>query len=125
MDPKQKNEVSIKELQDQMILFRNERNWEKFHNPKDLAIAISIEANELLEHFLFRTNEQIAEKLKTDPAYEKEIAHEMIDILNYLLVLTHTLDLDIKERFYEKFELIKKKYPVEIYHGEKYPKKRS
>src|SRR3989338_4981797 len=105
-----------------MIHFRNERDWGKYHNPKDLAIAISIEASELLEHFLFRSNDQIAEKLRSDPIYEKEVTHEVIDILNYLLVLSHTLNLDVKERFYEKFELIKKKYPIEVFKGEKYPK---
>ncbi len=83
---------------------------------------------ELMDNFLFRTEEEIKNKLNTDPIYKKNIAHEVIDVLNYLLVLSHTLDIDITEHFHEKMELIKKKYPVEkckgnrelydYYHGE-------
>lgn len=94
------------ELIDKIITFRDERNWLLFHNPKDLAISLSLEAGELLENFQWRTNEQaIAEN-------RENIRDEMADVAIYLILLADILDIDMKEAIQAKMEKNGKKYPV-------------
>jgi NTP pyrophosphatase (non-canonical NTP hydrolase) len=94
----------MKEIVQELIKFRNERDWEQFHNPKDLAIALSIEANELLECFLWKKHEN---------ANIDKIKEELADVLAYSFLLAEKYDLDIKEIILEKIEKNKIKYPVE------------
>ena len=83
--------------------FRDERDWAQFHNPKDLAIALSVEAGELLETFLWKPAEQ------ADPQRTRE---ELADVFAYALLLADRLDLDVEEIVREKIELNRAKYPV-------------
>ena len=86
-----------------LIKFRDERDWEQFHNSKDLALAISIEANELLEIFLWKGSEEFnMDKLKD----------ELADILSFSLLLAHKHNLDINEIITEKINKNAEKYPV-------------
>jgi len=85
-------------------LFRDERNWQQFHNPKDLALALSIEASELLEAFLWKTPET------ADPNKVKE---ELADVLAYALLLSDVYAFDIEEIILEKIKKNEEKYPVE------------
>lgn len=94
----------IEELIQKLKLFRDERDWKKFHNPKDLAIALSIEASELLETFLWKTYDQ---------AEPEKIQEELADVLAYALLLAESCNLDIKKIVEEKIEINKKKYPIE------------
>jgi NTP pyrophosphatase (non-canonical NTP hydrolase) len=95
--------MKIKELQKLIASFRDERDWRQFHTPKNLAVSISIEAAELLEHF------QWSDKCKN----KKEIAYEMADVLAYLLLLADECDIDLEKAFLEKMKINEKKYPIE------------
>ncbi|WP_026691846.1 nucleotide pyrophosphohydrolase [Peribacillus kribbensis] len=86
--------------------FRDERNWRQYHNPKDLAISISIEAAELLEDFQWISNE---EALKEN---EENIREEIADVLIYSLMLCSDLGLNVKKIVEEKIVKNGKKYPV-------------
>lgn len=83
--------------------FRDERNWQQFHNPKDLALALSIEASELLEVFLWRPPEA---------ADREKVKEELADVLAYALLLSDAYDFDIKKIVLEKIERNEQKYPV-------------
>lgn len=84
--------------------FRDERNWQQFHNPKDLALALSIEASELLEAFLWKAPEA------ADPEKVKE---ELADVLAYALLLSDAYNFDIEKIILEKIERNEEKYPVQ------------
>ncbi|MFJ7746400.1 nucleotide pyrophosphohydrolase [Peribacillus sp. NPDC097295] len=86
--------------------FRDERDWRQYHNPKDLAISISIEAAELLEDFQWVNNEQALKDNK------ENIREEIADVLIYSFMLCSDLGLDVKEIIEEKIVKNGKKYPV-------------
>ncbi|AWM22924.1 hypothetical protein BN2127_JRS9_01443 [Bacillus subtilis] len=96
----------IKDLINTINEFRDARNWRQYHNPKDLAISISIEAAELLEDFQWKSNE---EALK---ANEENIREEIADVLIYSLMLCSDLNMDVKEIIEEKVMKNGRKYPV-------------
>ncbi|WP_435002549.1 nucleotide pyrophosphohydrolase [Bacillus atrophaeus] len=96
----------IKDLINTINEFRDARNWRQYHNPKDLAISISIEAAELLEDFQWKSNE---EALK---ANEENIREEIADVLIYSLMLCSDLNMDVKEIIEEKVVKNGRKYPV-------------
>ena len=86
--------------------FRDERNWRQFHNEKDLAISISLEANELLEIFQWKTSEEaVANSLQ-------HIKEELADVFIYGFMLADNLNLDIEKIISDKIKLNEKKYPV-------------
>jgi NTP pyrophosphatase (non-canonical NTP hydrolase) len=88
----------------EIIKFRDERDWEQFHNSKDLSLAISIEAGELLELFLWKNAQEVnTEKLK----------EELADILAFSLLLAHKHDLNIMEIITEKIQKNAEKYPID------------
>lgn len=89
--------------------FRDERDWKKFHNPKDLAIDLSLEASEVLEHFLWLDKKEM-KSLPKDKI--KEIADELSDVMNPLLLLADTLKIDLLSSFKNKMERNAKKYPI-------------
>lgn len=101
--------MSIDELVKKLLKFRKKRNWEQFHNPKNLAISISLEANEILEHFQWLSLE---ESINYSKKNKEEIAEELADVLNYLLLLAHDLDIDLIESSHLKVEKNDEKYPV-------------
>lgn len=93
----------LKDTIQKLIDFRNQRDWEQFHNSKDLALAISIEAGELLELFLWKDNEDVnLEKLK----------EELADVLSFSLLLANKHNLDINQIIAEKIDKNNQKYPV-------------
>lgn len=100
---------SIRELIDKAAAFRDERNWKQFHNPKDLAISISLEAAELLEVFQWSGADTEAD---TDKKIAK-VKEELADVLIYSLLLSDRLGLDVPEIVNNKIEANKRKYPVE------------
>jgi NTP pyrophosphatase (non-canonical NTP hydrolase) len=94
----------IEEITKELLKFRNERDWEQFHNPKDLALAINVEAGELLELFLWKNSENAnAEKVK----------EELADVFAYAFLLAEKYKLDVKEIVLEKIAKNGEKYPVE------------
>lgn len=102
--------ITLSDLQQKIIAFRDARDWSQFHTPKDLAIGLSLEAGEVLEHFLWKTPEEIAEYLKT---HKQEIADEMGDVLNYLLIMANDLGIDLADATDKKIDKNAAKYPVE------------
>ena len=92
------------ELKRKLVEFRDRRDWEQFHNPKDLSIAMSIEATELLELFLWKNAEQ---------ADVAKIKDELADVFAYALLLAHHYDFDVKEIVLNKIAKNEQKYPVE------------
>jgi NTP pyrophosphatase (non-canonical NTP hydrolase) len=88
----------------EIIKFRNERDWEQFHNAKDLSLAISIEAGELLEQFLWK---------KADEAKTQKVKEELADVLIYSLLLADKLQLDVESIIMEKLKNNAVKYPVD------------
>ncbi|MCQ2532263.1 MAG: nucleotide pyrophosphohydrolase [Saccharofermentans sp.] len=101
---------------DQILKFRDDRDWKQFHNPKDLAISISLEAAELLEVFQW-SGEDIKAEGKTD-----KIKEELADVINYCVLMADACNLDLDEIIQAKIKLNNKKYPVDKAKGksEKY-----
>lgn len=100
----------IDELTKRIIVFRDARDWKQFHKPKDLAISLSLEASEVLEHFQWKSEDEINKYIKTN---KSEIAEELADVLNYLLIMAHDLDIDLIAAEEKKIEKNESKYPVE------------
>lgn len=94
----------IKELTEALIKFRDERDWKQFHNPKDLSLAISIEAAELNELFLWK---------KAEEANTEKIKQELADVLAFSLLLANKLNLDVKQIVLDKIKLNGEKYPAD------------
>ena len=102
------DEAMMKEILKELIQFRNDRDWEQFHTPKNLAISISIEAAELLEHFQWlKENEDLTSKKRM------EVAKEMADIYIYLLMMSNDMGIDLLDEAKKKIKENAKKYPVE------------
>ena len=93
--------------------FRDDRDWKQFHTPKDLAEATSIEANELLALFLWKTSEQVAQDIARNPKYLHRIQEEMADVLMCILHMANALDIDLSQALCEKVTRAEEKYPIE------------
>lgn len=114
------NIMDYEKIRKALIKFRDERDWKQFHNPKDLATALCIEASELEELFLWKSQEDSYEIWKTDPKVKEEFA----DIFNYLVLFAEECWIDIEEAVLSKIEKNWQKYPVEKAKGrsDKYTK---
>ncbi len=108
--------TTVSALREAMRRFVAERDWEQFHSPKNLAMGLSVEAAELMEHFLWVSNEESYDAAR-DPARLGEVADEMADIALYLLALSNTLDIDLSEAITNKLAKTALKYPVERCRG--------
>lgn len=104
----------IKEIRDILREFVAERDWDQFHTPKNLAMALSVEAAELLEHFQWLTPEESSD-LASDK--QKLVAQEMSDIFVYLVRLADKLNIDLISETKEKLILNAEKYPAEKVKG--------
>lgn len=113
---KKDDQTTIQELRNLTKNFVQERNWESYHSPRSLAEAISIEAGELLENFLFQKTDQGNGNIEA-------ITDEMADIFIYLMSLSNTLELpSFSQRIYEKMEKNRQKYPIHQFSGDLYKK---
>ena len=110
---------SLKFLRELVAKFRDERDWLMYHNPKDLAISIMIEAAELLELFQWRSEEEVKE-LVTSKVFIEKIQREMADVLIYLLSLADVLNIDLGKAVIRKLKENSAKYPPEEVSGEKF-----
>ena len=104
-----KKNLIVNNLIEKLILFRKERDWEQFHNPKNLAVSISLEAAELLENFQWRDME---ESLKFARENKEKISEEVADLLIYIFYLCNDLGIDFIDAINKKIEENNKKYPV-------------
>lgn len=96
-----------KETIEQILKFRDDRDWKQFHNPKDLAISISLEAAELLEVFQWSGSDTSYNNKK------EKIKEELADVLNYCVLMADACGLDIDEIVQEKIKINEMKYPVD------------
>lgn len=103
-------DITLEEVLTRIKDFREDRDWEQFHDPKNLAEAISIEAGELLELFLWKTTEQSRELTKVEQA---KLEEEVADILIFLAYLADAFGIDLLDSAMKKVELNERKYPID------------
>lgn len=98
-------------LTESILKFRNERDWKQFHAPKDSAIALVFEATEVLEHFQWKTDEEVRAYL-ANKEKKKEVGDELSDVLFWVLLMSHDLHIDLPKAFDNKMKQNRKKYPI-------------
>jgi len=108
-------EDSLANLNERLLRFARERDWEQFHSPKNLVMALAGECGELLEHFQWLSEERSA---ALDAEKKREVGREMADILIYLVRLSQRLDLDLLAAANEKIALNERRYPVHQVRGD-------
>ena len=99
--------MEIEKLQQEILAFVQERDWKKFHTPRNLAAALSVEASELLEQYLWSDN----------PRNESEMKEEVADIFYYLILFAKYENLDLEKLLLEKMKKNREKYPVDKSRG--------
>jgi NTP pyrophosphatase (non-canonical NTP hydrolase) len=105
-------ETTLSELKEAVLAFVRERDWERFHSPKNLAMALAAEAGELMEHFLWETTEASHEKAARD-----EVADELADIVIYAIEFANITGIDLATAIRVKMEKNAEKYPIEKARG--------
>jgi dCTP diphosphatase len=100
----------LDDLRDRLRRFAAERDWQQFHTPKNLAMSVAIEAAEIMEHFQWLTT---AQSLALDAVTQREVAHELADVLLYLVRLADVLGIDMIAAAHEKIGLNAGKYPAQ------------
>ena len=105
---------NIKNLTKRIIAFREARNWKQFHNPKDVALSLVLEATEVMEHFQWKSKEEMEKYIGTN---KSEISEELADVLYWVLLMSHDLEIDVLDALEKKILKNEKKYPVEKVKG--------
>jgi len=105
---------NLSTLRDTIRDFAQARDWEQFHTPKNLVMALSVETAELMEHFQWLTGEQ---SLQLNAQSRTEVAQEIADVLIYLTRLADVLDIDPLQAAFDKIQINAQKYPVEKSRG--------
>ena len=108
--------TSIAQLKRRVLKFSRDRDWEQFHAPKNLSMALAAEAAELMEHFLWSTPEQ-SRAIAQDPAKRAKIAEELADVVIYALEFANATGLDVAAAIEAKMAANAAKYPVEKARG--------
>ena len=113
--------TTVAELKTRVLAFVRERDWEQFHSPKNLSMALAAEAGELMEHFLWATPEQ-SKAIAADAVKRQKIADELADVIVYALEFANATGLDVAASIEAKMRANAEKYPVEKAKGrsEKY-----
>jgi len=99
----------IKRLTAKVKKFRDTRDWKQFHHPKDMAVSLALEAAEVLEHFQWKNGAELDRYLKTN---KKHLGDELADVLYWVLLMSHDLDIDLVKAFNRKLRINERKYPV-------------
>lgn len=108
------NQQTLADLTELVLKFREERDWKQFHNPKDQALSLCLEAAELLELMQWRNGEELQAHLDTS---RQRLGEELADVLGWVLLLAHDQQIDLGAAFQRKIELNRQKYPVEKARG--------
>lgn len=108
----EKNE--IEKLTERIITFRDARDWKQFHNPKDLALSLVLEASEVLEHFQWKNSKEVEEHVLKN---NEQIGDELADVLYWVLLMGHDLDINVLQALDRKMKKNEEKYPVEKARG--------
>lgn len=101
---------SLEQLTKNILKFRDERDWKQFHNPKDSAISLALEAAEVLEHFQWKNKEEVESYLRN---HKDDVGEELADVLFWVLMMSHDFSIDILDASFKKLEKNITKYPVE------------
>ncbi len=108
----------IKNLTDRIIKFRDAREWKQFHNPKDVALSLVLEACEVMEHFQWKNKKEMEKYIETNKV---EIGEELADVFYWVLLMSHDLKIDMLDALEKKILKNEEKYPIEKAKG-KYTK---
>lgn len=111
-----KQQPSLRDVMSKLDEFLAERDWEKFHDPKNLAMSIGIEAGELMEIFQWRTNSQAAEDAAR-PEIRARVREELADVMLYCLDLARIFDIDVAAAMLDKIAKNAEKYPTDRFRG--------
>jgi NTP pyrophosphatase (non-canonical NTP hydrolase) len=106
--------MTIEEITARICAFRDARDWQQFHNPTDMAVAIAAEAGELMQHFVWKTPEQIPQVVQDKRA---ELTDEIADVAILLFELAHNLDIPLTEAMQAKLDRNEKRYPADKARG--------
>ena len=98
------------DLTKRIIAFRDARDWKQFHNPKDMALSLVLEAAEVMEHFQWKDKQETELYLQTN---KKEVGEELADVLYWVLLMSNDLEIDVLEALEEKMKKNDEKYPIE------------
>ena len=102
--------TELDKLQKMIVKFNDERDWNQFHNPKDTAISLVLEASEYLEHFQWRDEEEIARYISDK---KEDISDELADVFYWILLIAHDLNIKLDEALDRKMVKNRAKYPIE------------
>jgi len=108
--------MDLEQLKEKVKKFNLERDWDKYHNPKDLLVALVSEVGELAECYRWLDKDELS-KIHADPVKKKKVEEEIADIIMYLLILAYKTDIDIAKAIEAKLEKNQKRYPVEKIKG--------
>jgi NTP pyrophosphatase (non-canonical NTP hydrolase) len=108
--------MAIKKLVDEIVAFRDQREWAQFHTPKNLAAALAIEAAELQEQLLWKSDSEVRDFTNSDTGHEK-LSDEVADIFIYTLLFAHSAGIDLEAATRIKLKKNAEKYPVELSKG--------
>jgi len=109
--------TTLEDLRQLMRDFVAERQWAKYHNARNLAASVSVEAGELLELFQWLTPEEAVERAKNDAAFRKAVGEEMADVFMYLVSMVNAMDIDMSQTIHAKMEKNRRKYPADKFRG--------
>jgi len=110
------NDTTVANLRQRVAEFVAARDWEQFHTPRNLSVAIAVEAAELMEHFPWLTNEQAAVAMR-DEMKQAAVADELADVLIYGLSLANALSMDVSTTVLSKLERNEQRFPTEEWRG--------
>ncbi len=105
-----KHDTDLAALQEMIRKFVDDRDWDQFHNPKDLSISLALEAAEVMEHFQWKNPEEMA---KHSIDKKEDVGEELADVFYWVLLLANKLDIDLVDAFTKKMAQNDAKYPVE------------
>ena len=100
----------LNKLSKRIIAFRNARNWKQFHNPKDVALSLVLEAAEVMEHFQWKNSVEMEDYVKKN---KEAISYELADVLYWVLLMAHDLKIDLPNALDKKLKISESKYPIE------------
>ncbi len=103
------SKTNIVELINRIIAFRDARDWKQFHNPKDVALSLVLEAGEVMEHFQWKNKEEMEKYVKENKI---AIGEELADVLYWVLLMSHDFGIDVLDALEKKIKINEDKYPV-------------
>ena len=109
-------QTTVAELRNAVRRFVDGRDWRQFHSPKNLAMALAVEAAELMEHFQWLTTEA-SRRIGEDPQKLADVGEELADVLCYVLAVANELEIDLAATFRDKMKKNEQKYPADEFRG--------